>query len=119
VFIACPVCFSGNGFQLERPAREFACEDCGFVFAEDSEAKISETEECIFCGGSHFYYESPLDLSFLGRASICYVCEARYKGVVMDNPDESYKQESARDARGSKAASRWRERVERYDKQAR
>jgi hypothetical protein len=118
VFIACPVCFSGSCFQLERPARELACDGCGFVFAETRGAKISEAEECIFCGGSYFYYESPLDLSFLGRASICYVCEARYKGVGIDSPDESYRQEGARGARGSKAASRWRERVERNGKQA-
>ena len=119
MFIACPVCFSGSSFQLERPGREFACDDCGFAFAENRESNISEAEECIFCGGSYFYFESPLDLSFLGRASICYVCEARYKGVGINNPDESYKQESARRARGSEAALRWRERVERSDRRAR
>jgi hypothetical protein len=54
----------------------------------------------------------------LGRASICYVCEARYKGIILDNPDESYQQEDARNARVSEAASRWKERVEQYDKQA-
>lgn len=112
MFIACPVCFSGSSFQLERPGREFACDDCGFVFAESRESNIPEADECIFCAGGHFYFESPLDLSFLGRASICYVCEARYKGVGINNPDESYKQEGARGARGSKAASHWRERVE-------
>jgi hypothetical protein len=116
VFIACPVCFSGNSFQLERHGRELACDDCGFVFAENRESNVSEAEECLFCGGSYFYFESPLDLSFLGRASICYVCEARYKGVGINNPDESYKQEGALCARGSKAASRWRERVEQYER---
>lgn len=118
MFIACPVCFSGSCFQLEQPERRFSCEDCGFVFAENPGAKIAEPEECIFCEGSHFYFESPLDLSFLGHASICYVCEARYKGVVIDNPDESYQQESARNARGSEVASRWKERAEQYDRQA-
>ena len=118
MFIACPVCFSGNCFQLERPGREFSCKDCGFVFAENRGANISEPEECIFCGGTYFYFESPLDLSFLGRASICYVCEARYKGVGIDDPDESYKPEVAQSARRSEAASRWKEQVEQYDGQA-
>jgi len=117
VFIACPVCFSGNCFQLERPEKEFSCDDCGFVFAENPESNVSEAEECVFCGGSYFYFESPLDLSFLGRASICYICEARYKAMGISNPDESYKQESARSARRSVAASRWKERAEQYDRQ--
>ena len=115
MFIACPVCFSGNCFQVERSERQFSCEDCDFVFAENPGPMVSEPEECIFCGASYFYSESPLDLSFLGRASICYVCEARYKGIVIDSPDESYQQESARNARTSEAALRWKERVERYD----
>ena len=94
------------------------CAVCGFVFAENLRPNISEPEECIFCGGGYFYFESPLDLSFLGRASICYVCEARYKGVRLDNPDESYKPEHALSARRSGAASRWKERAEQYDRQA-
>ena len=77
---------------------------------------LTEPEECIICGSAHFYFEAPLDLSFLGRASICYVCEARYKGVVMDDPEEKYSQEGARKARLSKAALRWKERVEQYQR---
>src|ERR671917_564436 len=88
VFIACPVCYSGNCFQLERPEGDFTCADCGFVMAENPGPDISGFEECIFCGSRHFYFESPLDLSVLGHASICYVCEARYKGVNIDDPDE-------------------------------
>ncbi|HYG79012.1 MAG TPA: hypothetical protein VD861_01415 [Pyrinomonadaceae bacterium] len=86
--------------------------------ADNLTSEISEPEECIFCGGGYFYYESPLDLSFLGRASICYVCEARYKGVVVDTPDESYQQEGARRAGRSEAASRWRGRAERHERRA-
>ncbi|MDQ3817370.1 MAG: hypothetical protein M3362_06735 [Acidobacteriota bacterium] len=84
--------------------------------AESPWTNISEAEECIFCGSEHFYMESPLDLTFLGRASICYVCEARYKGVVINNPEEKYTERGARRACRSKAASRWKERVERYDR---
>jgi len=94
------------------------CVDCGFVFAEHLRSNLSEPEECIFCGSSHFYFEAPLDLSFLGRASICYVCEARYKGVVIDNPEEKYSQEGAQTARMSDAAFHWKERVEQYHGQS-
>jgi hypothetical protein len=118
VLIACPVCYSGNCFQLERSEEELACDDCGFVFAKELCANISESEECIFCGSRYFYFESPLDLSFLGRATICYVCEARYKGINIDNPDEAYEEGGARSASRSRSALRWRERVKEYDPQA-
>jgi ribosomal protein S27E len=91
VFIACPVCFSGNHFQLDQVEQKIAsCEDCGFVLAETLGPKASVDEECIFCGNSNFYFESPLGLLFLGRDSICYVCEARYKTAWVNNPDEKY-----------------------------
>jgi hypothetical protein len=92
--------------------------DCGFVLAARSESNLSEPEECVFCRGSHFYFEAPLDLSFLGRASICYVCETRYKGVLIGDPEEKYSQKSARTARMSKAALHWKQRAERYLRQA-
>ena len=79
---------------------------------------ISESEECIFCGSRYFYFESPLDLFFLGRASICYVCEARYKGVGIDHPDEQYNQEGARNARRTGASLRWNEKVKRHGPRA-
>lgn len=118
MFIACPVCCSGNHFQLERPERELACDDCGFVLAKNLELNVSEPEECIFCESRYFYFEAPLDLSFLGLASICYVCEARYKGVGIDHPNEKYNQGGARKARRSGVATRWRERVMHYDQKA-
>ena len=82
--------------------------------SESSKSNLSEPEVCIFCESRHFYFEAPLDLSFLGRASICYVCEARYKGVMINDPEEKYSQEGARSARMSEAALRWKERVEQY-----
>jgi hypothetical protein len=118
VFIACPVCFSGNSFQLEEREQELACVDCGFALTESSAPNLSEPEECIFCRSSHFYFEAPLDLSFLGRASICYVCEARYKGVVINDPEEKYIEEGALRARMSEAALRWKKKVEQHHQQA-
>ena len=118
MFIACPVCFTGSSFQLERPGLALSCANCGFVFTENPPPSMSDPDECIFCGSRYFYYESPLDLSFLGRATICYVCEARYKGVGIDNPDEAYKHEVARNARSSAAASRWKKWVGQYERQA-
>ena len=94
------------------------CADCGFAMAENPGPQISDSEECIFCRSRHFYFESPLDLSILGRASICYVCEARYKGVGIDQPDEKYDQESAGRARRSWSSLRWGERVKDYSRQA-
>jgi len=107
-------------FQFEHPEQEeFACNHCGFVLLESLESPLSEAKECIFCGSKHFYMEATLDLSFLGSASICYVCEARYKGVVINNPEEKYTEGGARNARRSRAASRWQERIERYSRQVR
>lgn len=118
VFIACPVCYSGNCFQLERPAGDFTCADCGFVLAENPGPDVSEAEECIFCGSRHFYFESLLDLSILGRAPICYVCEARYKGVGVDHPDDQYDEGGANSARRSWSSLRWDERVNGYSRRA-
>lgn len=106
-------------FQLEQSEQEeLACKNCGFILAESLEKNISKAEECVFCGSEHFYMEAPLDLSFLGRASICYVCETRYKGIIINNPEEKYTERGARAARKSKAASHWKERVEQYSHQA-
>ena len=111
VFIACPACFSGSCFQLEQPTQALVCDNCRFVFAEGLKSNISESEKCLFCGNGCFYFEAPLDLSFLGRAAICYVCEARYKGVGTSNPDEKYIPGVAHSARRSRAAVQWTERI--------
>jgi hypothetical protein len=118
VFIACPVCYSGNCFQLKRSEEDFSCADCGFFLAKNPGSDISESEECIFCGSRYFYFEWLLDLFFLGRASICYVCEARYKGVGIDHPDEKYNLGGAQSARRSWSSLRWNERVNGYSPQA-
>ena len=115
VYIACPVCYSGNCFRLGAAVGDFACEDCGFELARDSGPSGSGSEECIFCGGRHFYFEGLLDLTFLGRATICYVCEARYKRAVVGQPDEKYNEEGAGRARRSWAASRWDDRAKGYN----
>ena len=114
VFIACPVCFSGNHFQLGGAEGDFKCDDCGFLLAENPGQDISESEECIFCGSGYLYFEALIDLFLLGRASICYVCEARYKGIRIDHPDEKYNQEGALSANVSWASLRWNERIKGY-----
>ena len=118
VFIACPVCYSGNCFQLGGEEGDFTCDGCGFALANKPGLNFSESEECIFCGGRYFYLEWLLEVFFLGRASICYVCEARYKGARIDHPDEKYRRGDARSARTSWASSRWNERIKRYGSQA-
>ena len=116
-FIACPVCCSGNRFQLDQPARELQCEACTFVLAGNLDLSSSEFEACIFCSSTYFYFEAPLDLNFLGRASICYVCEARYKGIGIDSPDDKYSEQVAHSARRPKFALHWKERAEQYKRQ--
>jgi transposase len=118
VFVACPVCFTGNHLQLDRLEQKLACEDCGFVLAENLSLNASEAEECIFCGNRDFYFESPLGLSFLGRDSICYVCEARYKTAWVNDPDEKYDQRLSERSQRSESAMRWKERIEQYHQQA-
>ena len=96
--------------RLPRPPRADAA-----VF------RLRDAEETFFRDGIDpvgIDLESPLDLSFLGRAFICYVCEARYKGFCLDTSDEAYKEETARNARRSKATLHWKERAERYERQA-
>lgn len=111
VFIACPVCFSGNYFQLNPAKQRLDCDDCGFVLAEDSSLNISESVACVFCGNRRFYFESPLGLAFLGRDSICYVCEARYKTAWVNEPDEKYDERVSAISQRTESALRWKERI--------
>ena len=115
VFIACPVCFSGNHFQPNRSGQRLACVDCGFVLAEKLPPDLAELRECIFCGNSRFYFESPLGLLFLGRDSICYVCEARYKTTRVNDPDEKYDERASDRSHATEASLRWKERIMQYD----
>lgn len=118
VFIACPVCFSGNHFQLNPSKRRLDCADCGFVLAENLSLNTSESVECIFCGNRKFYFESPLGLLFLGRDSICYVCEARYKTAWVNEPDEKYDEKESDRSQKTESALRWKERIMQYDQKA-
>ena len=113
-FIACPACCAGSRFPFKQPERELACEDCQFVLAQNLDLSSPEFEECVFCSSTYFYFEAPLDLNFLGRASICYVCEARYKGIGIDTPDDKYDERVALRARRSNFALHWKERAEQY-----
>jgi transcription initiation factor TFIIIB Brf1 subunit/transcription initiation factor TFIIB len=113
VFIDCPVCCSGSRFQLEDTGEELVCDDCGFVLAEAPELKAADSERCVFCGGEYFYFESPLPL--LGKDSVCYVCEAKYKGVRMHKPEQKFSPETQAGAQDSDASKRWRQRVELYN----
>lgn len=83
--------------------------------AEATELKAVGPERCVFCGGEHFYFASRLLPAFLGRDSVCYVCEAKYKGVRMNNPDRRFSHDSHAESLNSYAAERWRDRVERHD----
>jgi hypothetical protein len=115
VYVDCPACRSGNRFELGRAGRVLACDDCGFVLAEESAPERVDAGECVFCGGGCFYSESMLRLPFLRRDSICYVCEARYKGARGHGPGEKFRPERQDLARASEAAARWDERARRYD----
>ena len=116
VFIDCPVCCSGNHFQFEDADEELACDDCGFVLTGAPEWKAADSERCVFCGGEYFYLESPLPL--LGKDSICYVCEAEYKGVRLHNPNQKFDANTHAEVQESDASKRWQERVERYNQGA-
>jgi hypothetical protein len=115
VFIACPVCFCGNHFQLNPSEKTLACEDCGFVLAENLPTDAAAAEACVFCGNRRFYFESPLGLLFLGRDSICYVCEARYKIAWVNDPDEKFDERVSDTSRLSEPALHWKERIRQYD----
>jgi hypothetical protein len=115
VAIDCPVCRSGNRFELGRGVGALACDDCGFVLAEEPAPDRFGAGECVFCGGGSFYSESPLALPFLRRDAVCYVCGARYKGARSGRPGEKFKQEEEERARAGAASARWHGRARRYD----
>ncbi len=72
IFIACPFCYSGNSFQLEQREQELPCADCGFILAKNPKLNLSEPEECVFRGSSHFYFEAPrgMTLTVAERARV-------------------------------------------------
>lgn len=115
VFIDCPVCRSGNSFQLEDAGEGSACGDCGFVLAGATEPGDTGDGRCVFCGGASFYLESPLPL--LGKDSVCYVCEAKYSARV-HTAEQQFSSDSHAEAQNSDAAKRWQQRIEMYEQGA-
>jgi hypothetical protein len=118
VSIDCPVCLSGNSFNLERADRALACEDCSFILADVAELKAIDSWRCIFCGSQYFYVDSPFSLAFLGRSTVCYVCEAKYKGVKVNGSEEKYNEAVANVMQRSDVAVSLKERVEKYNQRA-
>jgi|ERR1044072_670805 predicted nucleic acid-binding Zn-ribbon protein len=105
--IECPVCNSSNAFVIGANEK-LTCEDCGFLFAENSQVP---TGECLICGSRFFYYESPFGLSFLGRDTVCYVCEAHYRKMRIGSPEPHFSEESFAQAEQSVEAQRFKERA--------
>lgn len=118
VSLDCPVCYTGNYFQLAEFNQELECSDCGFVLADASALTATYSGRCVFCYSQRFYFDSPLFLKFLGRSTVCYVCEARYRGVTINEPDETYNYDIATHIQESEVAISLKERVERYNKPA-
>jgi hypothetical protein len=114
VSVHCPVCLTGNRFNLASAKRELTCEDCGFLLADASAFDGLASARCIICGNDRFYFESPLNLKFLGRAATCYVCEAQYKGIAGIQPDAKYSDATAESLLGSGAARSLKERSARW-----
>jgi len=114
--IDCPICSSGNYFQVGQIGQKLLCEDCGFLLSEESKIERVDFAKCLFCGNAHFYLESPFSLSILGHDSICYVCEAQYKNTKIGNPDAKYNPISYENAQQTIYAKRWHERAEQYSK---
>jgi len=113
VSVNCPVCYSGNSFDLsaaKQPA--LLCDDCGFILSENQNAMDSGI--CIFCGNGKFYADSFLSITFLGTYLVCYVCEAKYKGFAVNAPDKKFDEETARQLRDSDAGINLKQRVKRY-----
>lgn len=105
--IDCPVCSSNNTF-ITGATEKLSCDDCGFLFADNSQAP---TGKCLFCGSGSFYYFSPFGLSFLGRDSVCYVCEAHYRNEKIGDPEPDFSEESFARAQQSIEARRFKERA--------
>jgi len=115
VSVNCPVCYSGNTFDLTDTNRAaLLCEDCKFVLSENKH--VINSGRCIFCGNGKFFIEFFLSLPILGSSSlVCYVCEAKYKGFKKNAADEKFDTKTALRLENSAAAVNLRERVKRYN----
>jgi hypothetical protein len=114
VTVDCPVCLSGNHFNLDEANREMTCEDCGFLLAYAAAIEGLTSGRCIICGNERFYFDSPLNLKFLGGAPRCYVCDATYEGIEIARPDDKYSYETADTLADSTAAKTLKERAARW-----
>lgn len=112
VTVDCPVCRSGNGFDLGDAGEPFTCGDCGFTLANAGAGL--DSGRCIICGNDRFYFESPFSMTFLGRTTRCYVCDARYDGVHLSQADANYSDETAIAIATSTAATNLKARVEHW-----
>ncbi len=114
VSVNCPVCYSGNSFDLaSAKLATLLCNDCGFILS-DKQSAIN-FERCIFCGNEKFYIDSFLSLTFLSNSLVCYVCEAKYKGFKVNIADEKFDEANANKLRTSDAAINLKERIKRYN----
>ena len=110
--VDCPVCTSGNRFNLGESSEPFTCSDCGFTLA-DPVAGL-DLQRCIVCGNERFYFESPFNVKFFGRTTRCYVCKARYDGVQVSQTEANYSDETAKSLASSTAASNLKARVDQW-----
>ena len=110
VILDCPVCFSGNYFEIGDVSRELQCDDCGFLLARES-GDTQVPDRCIVCDSDSFYYASPFGMRFLGRDSICYVCETRYKNARINNPEAHFSFSSSERAQLSTCAQELKKRA--------
>ena len=111
VTVDCPVCLTGNRFNLDEANPELICEDCGFLLADAAALEGLAAGRCVICGNDRFYFDSPLNLKLLGRIPTCYVCDAQYKGIAAPQPDDKYSDETAEALLNSVGAKHLKERA--------
>jgi hypothetical protein len=94
VSVDCPVCCSGNHFNLDENNPGFICRDCGFLLADAATLEGLTLGRCVICGNDRFYLELTIELKFLGRVPRCYVCDAEYRGIASLQTDDKYSYET-------------------------
>jgi len=111
VTVDCPACLTGNRFNLDEANHELTCEDCGFLLADAAALEGLTSGCCVICGNDRFYFDSPLNLKFLGQVPTCYVCDAQYNGIAGPQPDAKYSDETAEALLNSVGAKHLKERA--------
>ena len=102
--INCPVCNTGNYFKLSHDSQLFECKDCTYSFSEKPKSILDVRSKCIFCNCSEFYIEG---FPFLEKSLVCYLCEAEYKGVTIENSIKRFNQNKENKIRDSELAAIW------------